>query len=187
MQAYANKMGIDANGYELKYDGEPIAMTETPESLGMEEGESVDVLLKQVRIATAAVGTDSRTVACCRLDCTTAAMLHTMPATLSGPLLRRREPIPDFTVLYLTFRLLLRCAADPLADWRRLCISFARCAQPLVSQAVAWCACSCRAAPQGRPGRPPPLNCVVIPCLIDSCTQALIRALVCAALHLGMV
>lgn len=42
-------MGIDAAGYELKYDGDAVNLADTPESLGMEDGESVDVLLKQVR------------------------------------------------------------------------------------------------------------------------------------------
>lgn len=49
LQAYAGKMGIDASAYELKYDGENVSLTDTPDTLGMEEGESVDVLLKQVR------------------------------------------------------------------------------------------------------------------------------------------
>ncbi|KAG8934706.1 hypothetical protein FRC03_003411 [Tulasnella sp. 419] len=46
--AYANKVGKDVNSIRFLYDGNRIAENDTPASLDMEEGDTIDVMVEQV-------------------------------------------------------------------------------------------------------------------------------------------
>jgi hypothetical protein len=48
MDAYFNKLGLDKNAVRFKFDGESILGTQTPESLGMEDGDVIEVYANQV-------------------------------------------------------------------------------------------------------------------------------------------
>ncbi|KAG8945166.1 hypothetical protein FRC04_001145 [Tulasnella sp. 424] len=46
--AYANKVGKDMNSIRFLYDGQRIQEDDTPATLGMEEGDAIDVMVEQV-------------------------------------------------------------------------------------------------------------------------------------------
>jgi len=46
--AYAGKVGKDVNSIRFLYDGARIKDTDTPESLDMEDNDSIDVMIEQV-------------------------------------------------------------------------------------------------------------------------------------------
>ncbi|ORX35451.1 small ubiquitin-related modifier [Kockovaella imperatae] len=46
--AYADRVGSDINAIRLMFDGERIQDGDTAESLGLEEGDAIDVVLEQV-------------------------------------------------------------------------------------------------------------------------------------------
>ncbi|KAG8932391.1 hypothetical protein FRC01_014235 [Tulasnella sp. 417] len=46
--AYANKVGKDINSIRFLYDGQRIQEDDTPATLGMEEGDAIDVMVEQV-------------------------------------------------------------------------------------------------------------------------------------------
>ncbi|KAF7329519.1 Small ubiquitin-like modifier [Mycena kentingensis (nom. inval.)] len=52
--AYANKVGKDVQSIRFLYDGQRITDDETPASLEMEEGDTIDVMVEQVGGAGAA-------------------------------------------------------------------------------------------------------------------------------------
>ncbi|KAG8822586.1 hypothetical protein FRC20_009109 [Serendipita sp. 405] len=47
-QAYANKVGKDLQTIRFLYDGNRIGEDDTPASLGMEDNDSIDVMVEQV-------------------------------------------------------------------------------------------------------------------------------------------
>ncbi|KAI0710692.1 ubiquitin-related domain-containing protein [Earliella scabrosa] len=46
--AYANKVGKDVSSIRFLYDGERISDDDTPASLGMEDNDTIDVMVEQV-------------------------------------------------------------------------------------------------------------------------------------------
>ncbi|KAG9039857.1 hypothetical protein FS837_000904, partial [Tulasnella sp. UAMH 9824] len=48
--AYANKVGKDMNSIRFLYDGQRIQEDDTPATLGMEEGDAIDVMVEHLKI-----------------------------------------------------------------------------------------------------------------------------------------
>jgi len=46
--AYATKVGKDVSSIRFLYDGQRIAEDETPDTLGMEDNDTIDVMVEQV-------------------------------------------------------------------------------------------------------------------------------------------
>ena len=46
--AYASKKAIDVKQIKFVFDGQRLSETDTPESMGMEDGDNIDAFLEQV-------------------------------------------------------------------------------------------------------------------------------------------
>ena len=48
MTAYANRQGVQLRAIRFLFDGERIKETDTPKDIGLEDGDSIDVVMEQV-------------------------------------------------------------------------------------------------------------------------------------------
>lgn len=48
MDAYANRQGVNLNSVRFLFDGERLQGHQTPTDIGLEEGDSIDVVMEQV-------------------------------------------------------------------------------------------------------------------------------------------
>ncbi|KAJ3071227.1 Small ubiquitin- modifier 1 [Podochytrium sp. JEL0797] len=48
LEAYAQKLGINKTTIRFKFDGEEVNAAETPGSLGMDDGDSLDAFIMQL-------------------------------------------------------------------------------------------------------------------------------------------
>lgn len=53
LQAYASRAGVDPNSIKLMFEGSALKKEDTPDSMGMEDGDVVEVVVQQVRRRTA--------------------------------------------------------------------------------------------------------------------------------------
>lgn len=54
LQAYASRAGVDPNSIKLMFEGATLKKEDTPESMDMEDGDVVEVVVQQVRCRPAA-------------------------------------------------------------------------------------------------------------------------------------
>lgn len=48
MGAYANRQGVQLRAIRFLFDGERIREDQTPQDIGLEDGDSIDVVMEQV-------------------------------------------------------------------------------------------------------------------------------------------